>query len=472
MLSITIDSYPVSSMEKKIYNTGLITYIALLLLSVVYYKERMVLFDSSLFLFEMSRTDTFMMGHRFIVFFTEFLPWLMIKMSMPIKAVALSYSMSFMLYYLGCYLLIGRVFKQYLLAVLLLFINILLSTHTFYWCISELSQGMTLFVLLLAFVAGKGLKWKYFIFIIPAIITVAFAHPLIVVPVFYALAFVFLNKKVGIKRLMTVVVTILFIITFYVKQKHFPNEYETASMGAWKNILKYFPDYWELYSTKRFIQNWFSIYYWVPISLLLITVTYIVNRKWLLLFFVLVSFTGHLLLVCCSYPLSSTRDFYIENFYLPYAIILGLPLLFDVFARLEKKNIALILGSVIFITGIARIYNMHYFYRGRVEWYRGFLDNNLGNKIVSGTGGFPMGTILMPWATPYEFWLLSTIEKDTTASIIIHEHVQELDWTKSYGSKSFITTWGVFDYSDLNPQYFKFRDTVTRYKYYREFPTQ
>ena len=71
--------------------------------------------------------------------------------------------------------------------------------------------------------------------------------------------------------------------------------------------------------------------------------------------------------------------------------------------------------------------------------------------------------VLMAWGTPYEFWLLSTTEQGTTASIIIDDKPELRPWAALL-RKSLVVNWGIFPYSELNPKYFHFTDTTTGYE--------
>lgn len=67
--------------------------------------------------------DTFNIEHhRFIAVFTQFLPVLSAKFLLPLKIVAISYSLNFALYHFVCYLLCGF-FRQYKFAILALLVN-------------------------------------------------------------------------------------------------------------------------------------------------------------------------------------------------------------------------------------------------------------------------------------------------------------------------------------------------------------
>ena len=68
----------------------------------------------------------------------------------------------------------------------------------------------------------------------------------------------------------------------------------------------------------------------------------------------------------------------------------------------------------------------------------------------------------MLWGTPYEFWLLSTIEQHKTASIIIDADPLYRMWATRL-NKSLLVNWGTYPYTDLSTRYFHFTDTTTTY---------
>ncbi|MEZ5033101.1 MAG: hypothetical protein R2787_17065 [Saprospiraceae bacterium] len=43
---------------------------------------------------------------------------------------------------------------------------------------------------------------------------------------------------------------------------------------------------------------------------------------------------------------------------------------------------------------------------------RQFLQDHPGQKLIVDDRLLPADTLLMTWASPYEFWLLSTLEPD------------------------------------------------------------
>lgn len=51
---------------------------------------------------------------------------------------------------------------------------------------------------------------------------------------------------------------------------------------------------------------------------------------------------------------------------------------------------------------------------------------------------------------------------------MIHDRIEEIAWAANERGNQFVTIWGLFPYAELNPKYFKFTDSTTKYKIYRD----
>jgi hypothetical protein len=117
---------------------------------------------------------------------------------------------------------------------------------------------------------------------------------------------------------------------------------------------------------------------------------------------------------------------------------------------------------LIVISCCGRIFFTHYQYTARLDWERKFIAKNAGKKVVMATAKAPIDTLIMAWGTPYEFWLLSTIEQGKTESMIVADSAQQFSWASGFHNK-LITTWGCVPYDSLPKKYFHFNDTVSGY---------
>lgn len=457
-------------MNKKLFNIGIGVYAILVALSVVFFKERTIFLDNSFFLFDILRNDSFcVQRYRYIAAIPQILPLLAAKLSLSLKWVMIGFSASFILYQAVCYAFCGLVLKNYKIALVLLFTHVLIVTHTFFWGLSELLLGISLMFPLFAMMFQTGKPVKPFLLyplLLTGIFIVAFSHPLILFPFLFVAAFLWMSKYENIDKKLLLVATITFVMIIGAKTLLLSDDYETSSASGIKNFVRLFPNYFSQYSNIRFAHNLLHIYYWLPVVFTIVLFTYIRQRQWLKLLLVTVACIGYSQLINISYPTNKSFDFYMENMYVPLCVFLALPLVMDVFATLNKKVIVM-LSLLIFLTAFQRVYTTRNVYTARIDWYRGYLDQYANQKILVNMANKPESTIMLEWASPYEFWLLSTLERDSTASITIHKNVDEIGWAYD-NYRAFVTTWGVYPYKELNPVYFKFKDTSTHYSVYKD----
>jgi len=343
----------------------------------------------------------------------------------------------------------------------------LFVSDTFYWIQSELPQGLALIVVLFAIASSQKNNVRPFSLglIIPGLFAVGFAHPLLLFPTMFLLVFFFFKKEI-IERRMIYAMAFFYLVILFLKNTAFKTQYESQAMDGTDNFARFFPNYLDIYSNKHFLKNCAVKYYWVPVISIGIAVVYVLKKQFAKLLLFIGFLIAYLLLINVSYPDPATQDFYLENLYLPISVFIAVPLIFDIFPSLNSQRLAVFTISLIVISGLFRIYLNHKPYTNRLNWERHFLARHINEKIIVSDKKIPLDTLLMTWGTPYEFWLLSTIETGKTASIIISDHPDGLVWATDK-NQSFLTTWGAYPYNELPGQYFNFKDTISKYKIIR-----
>lgn len=254
----------------------------------------------------------------------------------------------------------------------------------------------------------------------------------------------------------------IYLLIAVVKKIFFTDDYDEGAYNGLKNFVSFFPDYFRHYSQENFVENWFSKYYWIPLLSLVNAAFYFRQKKWLKLLLFLAYSSATVMLVNISFPTSSTSDAYYENLYSPLAVIIGVPFVFDVLPVLNKGNVrGWIIGAIVF-TGLLRI-GFYKPFKERLNWERAFLQEHKNEKLLVDKSKVPADELMMIWATPYEFWLLSTIENGQTASLIIAADANALEWG-THSSNEWLSTWGAFKYRDLPKRYFRFTDSSSNYR--------
>jgi hypothetical protein len=287
-----------------------------------------------------------------------------------------------------------------------------------------------------------------------------YSHPLIF-PFAFSLVFLFQRGARPLK--IVIAASGFYAIVYLVKSKLVTVSYDDGVFMRLGNFRRLFPNYLDIAAHRNFLSYCSNIFYLLPLSLAAIIIVYIIKRQWLVLLFVIGSFIGYLLLINITFPDGDGAAFYMENMYLPLAVMLAMPLAFDVVPLLGKYKRSLMSGmALVLLISLLRIYNGHNIYTARINWERKYLAENVNKKLIVHGHKVPKDTLLMLWGTPYEFALLSSVEQGRTASVIIADDAQNYEYAHAQ-NKSLITTWDIFKCSDFNKEYFRFADTVSNY---------
>ncbi len=449
-------------MEKRLYYIGFGAYAVMLLLSVLFYKERMTFLDGSYVLFHIIRKGTFCIEHfRYGAALAQIYPLLALKLGLSMNAIMVSYSAGYILNYFFCYVICGSLLKQYRIALVVLLINLLFVTYTFYWPVSELPQGLLICMVVFALIWGRS-KPATWGLVVVALVALTFFHPMMFFAMAYTLVFFMLRKDINLDRRVVYVVAAIFFAAAVAKQLLVKSQYEADAMGATNNFVRLFPNYFTNHSNRQFLYNCLTRYCWIPLVSLSILSVYRANKEPKKLVFFIVSVVGYLILVNVSYPTKYTGNFYLENLYLPIGLFLGLPFIFDVLPVLELKKLALPVFLLIVVSGCARIFLAHDVYTKRLDLERSVIARFENKKVILNAGNFDRNILQMLWGTPYELLLLSVAEHHKPASIIIDDDPKWRPWVVDQ-KKALLVNWNIYEYAQLNQQYFHFTDTTSGY---------
>jgi hypothetical protein len=453
---------------KVLMRIGGATFAGLLLMAALYYKERATFLDISFHLFSILKDKGFaIQNNRFAAFFTQLFPLLGSRMGLSLAAIAMGYTLSFIFLQILVFGVLLLRLKNVRVALAYLLYLLLMTTHGFYWIQSEMPQGaafLFLFIGLLENALQKESMPPHFLFYAPVLLfTIGFAHPLLLFP--FVFVMLFLREHHPGKRKAITSLLLAGVVVFLAKSIFMSNYYDDEKMSAAENLSRFFPDYFTLKANAQLLHHFLHHYYFLPIGFAGALYFYGKTKQWLKAFLMAAFFLGYIFVVNITNP-EGGDQFYFENFYLNLALILALPLAFDVLPAIANRKLQAGIVLLVCTLGLLRIWQTHRPYTARLQWERGILDEaarSPQHKWVLSTTAWPRDTLVQCWGSPYEFWLLSTIERDTSASIIIEQTAGEFDGATPTRN-AFIARWGVFEYNTLNPRYFKYRDTTAYIK--------
>jgi len=448
---------------KNVLKLGAFVYAILLVLSLFFFEERTAFLDIAYHLFYIIKDGDFaIQNNRFGSCFTQVFPLIASKLNLDLRLVMKVYSAAFVVVYASVFFVMMFVVKSYQFSLVMLLHCTLMVTDTFFWIQSELPQGLAFLLLFFSFIIHKkefaSSIW-YLPFITIGMLTVTFFHPLILFPFLFIVAFFYTKENLQLKSIL-VSLAITFFGIIILKQLFFKTTYDSAAIGGLKNFISFFPDYITLQSNKDFIKYVLADYQIIWLLFFALLFFYWRFKK-VYKFFLLFTFvTGYLLIVNVSFS-NGAEQFYMENLYLPLSVMIIISFVFDLMPSVQQKYVVPILCFIL-VVRLFQISINHQPYTERLSYLKQILDKTelLENKkIIIPSSAVSTDTLMMTWASPYEFWLLSTTRANRTRSVFISDSPDEISWALSY-RKKFITKWGAFDYHALPIQYFVLNDTV------------
>ncbi|MBO9703530.1 MAG: hypothetical protein J7604_25200 [Sporocytophaga sp.] len=400
--------------------------------------------------------------NRFGAAITQLFPLIGIHLGVSLQSVAILYSISFIVFYFGSFLFTWFVLDNPKIAIVILLFNTLITTHSFFWIQCELVQGAVFTLIYLASIElqiKKGFISNLFYAFSPiALITIVFFYPLLPFVLIFGLIFLFLQHRTSGNWLLSIGVS--YIVIYFIKISVFKTSYDTNAMNAANNLIDLFPNYFDLKFHRIFAEWLFKDYFFLFIFSVWIIISYILKKEYLKLGFFTLSIIGFTLFINVCY-FRGAEQFYLEPQYSILAIFIAFPLSYDIMPILKTKYSTLLL-SLIIVTCIGRILITERIYSKRLDWYRSFLKGNNNEKMIVNQKKVPMDLLKMGWSSALEFWLLSTIENKSTASIVFAGEY-DFDWVNS-SPQVFCIQGGVYKYNDMDKKYFLFKDTINVYK--------
>ncbi|TAK40313.1 MAG: hypothetical protein EPO28_10330 [Saprospiraceae bacterium] len=435
----------------------------MLVLALVFYKERAFFMDAGFQLFNLINEETIQVYHyRFITGVPQLLPFVLLKMSAPLWLLAMSFSAAYILFYAAVYHLLVRQLKNDYLGWALIFLFTLISLDTFYHIQSEFYLGLSL--LLLVF----GLVWRYpamrekwmFPLLLPLLVTVGFSHKLSLI--YFLFFWIFSGLKNGALRHKRYAAFLLLMLAIAaVKSIWFTGWYEAAKQVDFKNNwAEYFPGFHTIPANTVFLERSLHHYYMLPLMLAIVTVFYFYKKQWLKIFLVWGFSGGYLLLYNISDPHAPYR-FYSEVTYLPLSLFVALPFLFDLVPEWQhsvrwKKWLPLAFVGVMALRLITIGWNHQTFDR-QFSW----IENQMKKGRTIGTNRFllpsrfvPMDTVLMTWGVPFTAMHLSALEHPDSAKTLLILPSFERYEKEMKGNRYFLSPFKAMDLEELNQRYY------------------
>ncbi len=374
-----------------------------------YWEERTLTFDNAFQIFLMICDHRIeIMADRWPAASARFLPMLAVKMGFSIKAIAIIFSLSYVLVQYCFFFLTAHILKQKRLGYLLLAVMLLATSEGFYWCNSEQIHGLSASILLLASLRSWENHHRKILSLALACLSffmVLFYHPLLLFPTFFLLVYNQLN--VGFQDRKTLLFLVSFVAVWFCKRQWLPNWYDNGKSAQFKQSMDtWLTRFFEMPSVDYFMGEWWSKYHFLVLGFLVVSYLLIHRKEWLQLLFIYASCVIYLGVVLIGNPVP-VNSFYVEiNFY-ALVVFLFYPILLIVKKELLETNWFVGLFSALLFVSMLRILVFSAAFQERVKWVNNTLSHQACAKVLVNEKDIPKEVKMLTWSLPYESLLLS-----------------------------------------------------------------
>lgn len=439
-----------------------IFFVTYLLLSLVFYKERVYYTDTAFYLFNIVQKESFFVAHeRYFAVFFEILPVLLVKLHVPLKWVAMGFSLNVALIYVGVFWLLKKVIPSESAIWSLIFLLTLPVSDTFYFLAAEVIVGLSC-VIVLQVLIEKQLETndvKYIIINTLFVFLSIWIHPIVPLCMLGTTVFCAIDKGFPIKwGLIFPIFTCIFVILL--RQKGFIGDwYDVQSAETLSFFLQKLQKEGWIYTEMIpfFLENylWKSLFFVWEIAVF----AYLFHAKKYLMLAYWLGITLFFLFLAYLRNTDHVNYAYAEA-YLLLVVFWAMLILGKAYKHYFDKSMIKYAGILLIIMSLVRI-GTNSLYAEKVknldilftEIRKGEMSSKL---IVNNKNAFFAAPLQgMDWALPYESLLQSSETGNPISVVLIDSYTNLSDSLFTKNDLFQAATWlKPIPQSELNPFYF------------------
>jgi hypothetical protein len=396
--------------------------------SVIFFKERLLNFDSAYYSFHLLyHEDYFIIHGRTINYFTQWLPLLMIDLGASLKTVLISYSVSFMLLYYLSFNVIVHLIKNVEAGLFLALSLCLTMRYKFYTGISEITITLAFLALLVAWLTknpdrfSRLPKWADWGIAFGIGLLIYTGHPLAIwlVGIFVGFDMLY-NKRLKNGWYWGWLLALLAVYAnrFLSIQE---GSYEEGQISRLETALTMFEKL-EDFEVYHIVKWYFQTEYVLAFIFFLTAVGVLFwRKKWLPGLFILGASFAHVILVLLHNSYIRGRIFYMIDGYLVYLGVIWSMAIFFVLLKSKWRKLSILTLLIILPFSIDRVYKKHEYYTQRLTYLTETMEMHATEnqrKFILHPRYFNWAPMWVPSIMSLETLMLSSIDDPKNATVV------------------------------------------------------
>lgn len=403
--------------KDRLQLAGLLVFGYLIVLAVVFFKERMIAYDSANYVFEIDQLRDYCLPHgRWSSVLSQTIPLLLLKAGCSLKTFLIAYSVNLVAIWYVVFLLVTIGFRNRNAGIILIFSMTVGFGWMYYYAISELLTGMTMSILLYAAlewhpaVETSGVRILRYFTASCAVILASFYHELALFPILFVIGFRIVRRLPRVNRADIALGTII-LLWCIVRVK-----YLTLGHSIGNKILSA-EDYLDHVSQLFSLPSWsyFVVYIsdmsrWIGFTALVAALILTFKRKWFITLYAIMFSFAYGALVAITYY-KGESSLMMETYMPPVAIYAVMLLLETETYGVRRSFLKVFIGIAVVISCI-KIYSGSEVQSRRLDYMdriTAYMQEFEESKIIVKPAGIYDEILLVPWALPMESLLNSSL---------------------------------------------------------------
>ena len=400
-------------------------------LSVIWYRQRMLFVDPAFIAFEIIQYKGFMISERrYGSFITQMWPLIGSSLGWSLKTILIVYSASFYAFYLSVAALVGFAWKQYGLVTLLALYLTLVVSDVYFWPNNEIHQAvgwMMLFLGLYFSAFRRRLRWYEHILLVSFAFLATVTHMLAAAPIAFLWVYLHLSRVGRLRELRrgrvygySAVVVVGIAVRYLLSKQGW---YDNVKLGAVSNLsLERIAN---TFTSGQAITMWEEtlVNYWLLFPVLGLGVYATLRRgRGELAVITLLAGLAYFILICMTYAeaFDRTHLFYFESEWMAGGMILATPFVLELLTGLRWSTATV---ALLLIFGIRLYYisDGYDYFNTRLENHAVLSDELRkvpGRKAILKPAAALDDYFGMHWGVPVESLYFSVLAGDTVSTTL------------------------------------------------------
>lgn len=452
---------------------GHLAMLVFIFFGVYFYQERLLIIDASYYTYNILHEESFFIAHyRYINYFNQWLPLLLMKMGVGLKGVLIGYSVSFILFYYAIFAIVAHVFKNHKAALFMIVTLLLSCRFKHYMAVTETTNTLALSFLFIGWVTREKYlahmhERKEWLVALGLMLVLLLGHPIIFLPLMSFLAFYMVFYK-QLKNKYAWLTFSFVILALILRYKVLPSSgYEQNKMAAFQNtgeVLSGFFDHWTYKNLKTYTMIHFK---WGYYFYLLVVAALLYMKRFFAALVSVATLCCFVVVVVIIYQNGESTNM-LESYYTYFGYFWGFTAL-AVFSEIKVTKIARFAPVVLILMISFRSLFLHSnYFTERLELLYSLTEeaaeNGYSKTLYSKNklSKKESDMIMVPWSTSFTTLIYSTLKNPDDSRTLYLFNDKELEKKINEEDENLFlgATFNLkqFKEEDIPKKYFKLKD--------------